>query len=222
MSLILSIDTAFETASVCLAKDGEILQSSESGNHKEHASWLHPAIAAMLKNNGSNINELNAVAINIGPGSYTGLRVGLAAAKGFCFALNIPLIAINSLKILAYAVQDKETAIICPVIDARRMEVFTAVYNKMLQEIKPPYALVLDENSFSSLFSEGKVLFCGNAVEKLQTVISNNNAIFSNTMANATHLARLSFSYFERKKFADLAYTEPLYVKEFYSPVNSR
>lgn len=217
MSLILNIDTALDTASVCLSENGKELQLSFSENQKDHALWLHTEITALMHQSGKNMKELNAVAVSVGPGSYTGLRVGLAAAKGFCYALNIPLITINSLKILALAAIDEAIDTICPLIDARRMEVFTAVYDKDLKEKVSPHALVVNENSFASLLLSGKILFCGNGVKKLQPLISHNNAHFSNKMADASHLARLSFPCYTKKEFADLAYAEPLYIKEFYS-----
>ena len=218
MSLIVNIDTALDIASVCLSKDGNVLQLSFSKDQKDHASWLHTEIAELLQKSGHSIKDLDAVAVSVGPGSYTGLRVGLAAAKGFCYALQIPLITINSLKVIAFAVKDEAIDMICPLIDARRMEVFTAVYDKDLQEKVSPHAMVVDEKSFASFLSSGKVLFCGNGVKKLQPLISNSNALFSNTMADASHLARLSFNCYKNKEFADLAYAEPLYIKEFYSP----
>ncbi len=225
MSLILNIDTALETASVCLSEDGNVLQLSFSENQKDHASWLHVTIAELLHKSGYVIKDLQAVSVSIGPGSYTGLRVGLAAAKGFCYALHIPLITINSLKIIAFAVKHEATDMICPLIDARRMEVFTALYDKELREKISPHAMLVDENSFASFLLPGKVLFCGNGVKKMsagpsgQSLISNSNAHFSNTMADASHLAQLSFNCYNKKEFADLAYVEPLYIKEFYSAI---
>ena len=217
MSLILNIDTALDTASVCLSEDGNNLQLAFSENQKDHASWLHTEIASLLQKSRKRINDLDAVAVSIGPGSYTGLRVGLAAAKGFCYALNIPLITVNSLKLIALAVMDEAVDIICPLIDARRMEVFTAIYDKDLREKIAPHALVVDENSFDSLLISGQILFCGNGVKKLQPLISNKNALFSHTMADASHLAHLSFLCYKKNEFADLAYAEPLYLKEFNS-----
>lgn len=223
MSLILNIDTALDTASVCLSEDGDVSVLSSNVNQKEHASWLHTEIAGLIQKSGKRINDLNAVAVSIGPGSYTGLRVGLAAAKGICYALQIPLITVNSLKIIAFAEKEENTDFICPLIDARRMEVFTALYDKDLQEIISPYNLVVDEKSFTSILAKGKVLFCGNGVKKLSTVtsgqsiISGSNAFFSNKTSNASHLSRLSFDSYKKKQFADLAYAEPLYIKEFFS-----
>jgi tRNA threonylcarbamoyladenosine biosynthesis protein TsaB len=217
MSLILNIDTALETASVCLSEDGNTLQLSFSEDQKDHASWLHTEIARVLKKSGHGVKDLDAVAVSIGPGSYTGLRVGLAAAKGFCYALDIPLITVNSLSIIAFAVKDEATDIICPLIDARRMEVFTAIYDKELVEKISPHATVLDEKSFASQLLTGKILFCGNAVKKLQPLISNDNAFYTTVTADASHLAQLSFACYKNKEFADLAYVEPLYLKEFFS-----
>lgn len=216
MSLILNIDTAIDKASVCLSKDGDVLQISYSENQKDHASWLHTAIAGLLKKNNHKIKELQAVAVSIGPGSYTGLRVGLSAAKGFCFALHIPLITISSLKLIAFAAKEEATDLICPLIDARRMEVFTALYDKNLQEKNSAHSLVLDEKSFASILLNNKVLFCGNGIAKLQTIISDNNASYCSTNTDASHLAYLSLKNYIHKEFADLAYTEPLYIKEFY------
>lgn len=218
MSLILNIDTALETASVCLAKDEEILQLTVNENRNGRAAWLHNAVADILQKNNCSTNDLTAVAVSIGPGSYTGLRVGLAAAKGFCFALDIPLITVSTLQIMAYAVKEEATDLICPMIDARRMEVFAAVYDKLLQEKIAAHALIVDEDSFSDLLSSSSILFCGNGSKKLQALIKNKNAGFCDRTHNASHLAYLSYNCFRNKEFADLAYTEPLYIKEFYSP----
>jgi tRNA threonylcarbamoyladenosine biosynthesis protein TsaB len=218
MSLILNIDTAVDTASVCLAKDGEVLQFAANETQKDHAAWLHTAIADILQKNGSLLNDLNAVAVSIGPGSYTGLRVGLSSAKGLCYALNIPLVSIGTLEMIAFAAREEDADLICPMIDARRMEVFTAVYDKILQQVMAPHAIVVDENSFASLLLSSKIIFCGNGCKKLQTIILNKNAFFSLIQGDATQLASLSYKHFLEHEFADLAYTEPLYIKEFYSP----
>jgi tRNA threonylcarbamoyladenosine biosynthesis protein TsaB len=221
MSLILNIDTALDTASVCLSKDNELLHMAVNENQKDHATWLHTAIAEVLQKTGHTINELRAVAVSIGPGSYTGLRVGLASAKGFCYALNIPLIAISTLKMIALATKNDRVIhenMICPMIDARRMEVFTAMYDINLIEVRTATAMIIDENSFSAMLESNRILFCGNGCKKLQKIITSPNALFSNTAANAWHLAQLAFNCFRNKEFASLAYIEPLYIKEFYSP----
>ena len=218
MSLILNIDTALEGAAVCLARNGNVLQLESSHQQKDHAAWLHPAIAKMIKQEGCTLGDLRAVAVSIGPGSYTGLRVGLSAAKGFCYALDIPLITVGTLEILAASVQNAAADLICPLIDARRMEVYAAVYTKDLTEKTAPYSLIVDTNSFLELLSEHPVLFCGNGTKKLQDLISHPNAVFSASSPDPQVFARLSFSYFSGKRFAELAYSEPLYIKEFYTP----
>jgi len=219
MSLILNIDTAVDIASVCLAKDGKAIQGSSNKNQKDHSSWLHPAIAELLTDTGFIMKDIDAVAVTIGPGSYTGLRVGLSTAKGLCYAMGIPLIAINTLEMMAFAVKNEAVDFICPIIDARRMEVFTAVYDINLNQIIDPLALILSEGSFSEILNSHKILFCGNANKKLKEVILNSNALFSNTIGNASAMASLSYQRFCKKEFADTAYTVPFYIKEFYSTV---
>ena len=218
MSLILNIDTALDGASVSLANDGTVLRSDSSSEQKDHAAWLHPAIAKMMQEEGRALQDLDAVAVSIGPGSYTGLRVGLAAAKGFCYALDIPLITVGTLEIIAASVQNEATDLICPLIDARRMEVYTALYSSDLKEKIPPYALVLDASVFREWLTDHPVLFCGNGIKKLQSILTHSNASYTTSPASPHDLARLSYNHFSEKKLADLAYSEPLYVKEFFSP----
>ena len=218
MNWILNIDTALEEASVCLANESEPVQLSVNPDQKSDAVWLHTAIIGMMQKAGLSFTELQAVAVSIGPGSYTGLRVGLSTAKGFCFALNIPLIAISTLEVMAYAVKNEAIDLICPLIDARRLEVFTAIYEKNLREKVGPGAMILNADSFASFFPDHRILFCGNGAEKLRHIIQSENASFSSSSCNATHLAKLAHNRFSKNEFASLAYTEPLYIKEFYSP----
>ncbi len=218
MSLIINIDTAFDSASVCIADNETVLQKNTNTQFKDHAAWLHPTIQLLLKESNVSIKNINAIAVNNGPGSYTGLRVGLSAAKGLCFALNIPLITINTLELIASAVATQAEDIICPLIDARRMEVFTACYDKNLKQILAPQALILDENSFSDILTKHKILFCGNAITKTQLVLKNAHANFTDHHYSIEDMAHLSFEKFERKDFADMAYSAPFYVKEFYTP----
>jgi len=218
MSLLLNIDTALETGSVCLSANANIIDSRINHQQQDHAAWLHPAIDLLLKKNQVDIRELNAVAVTIGPGSYTGLRIGLSAAKGLCYALNIPLITVTTLEVLASVVVDEADELICPVIDARRMEIFTALYDKNLNRITEPGAMVVNEESFADILVNKKVLFCGNAIEKVRLLIKSPNALFLIKPATALELAPLANQRFTDRHFADLAYTEPLYLKEFYSP----
>lgn len=220
MSLILNIDTAIDKASVCLAKEEEVIGLMMNDDPRDHAAWLHPAIVELLQKNDCPVTKLDAIAVSIGPGSYTGLRVGLSAAKGFCYALNIPLITVNTLEMIAFAVKEEAAGVdlICPMIDARRMEVFTAQYDKTLKEKVSPHAMILDERSLAAILSTNRVLFCGNGSNKARSFLSDPHAFFTITESNASHLAFLSVNRFRKKEFAELAYTEPLYLKEFYTP----
>jgi tRNA threonylcarbamoyladenosine biosynthesis protein TsaB len=217
MSLILNIDTALETASVSLAKDAEVLSSSVYNEQKDHAAWLHMAVNDLFKKTGHGLHDLAAVAVSIGPGSYTGLRVGLASAKGFCFALNKPLIAIGTLEIMAFAVKEQATELICPLIDARRMEVYTALYDKEVVEKIPPYVEELNDNSFATLLDSSSILFCGNGAKKLRSLFKHPRGNFVEMGTTVPSFAELSNNRFIGKKFADVAYTEPLYIKEFFT-----
>jgi tRNA threonylcarbamoyladenosine biosynthesis protein TsaB len=218
MAIILHIDTAVESASVCLAEDKEITGFESNSIQKEHSSWLHPAIDRLFKSAGRKLSNADAVAVTIGPGSYTGLRVGMAAAKGLCFSLGLPLIGINTLELMArdLTTKDLSAQFIIPVIDARRMEVFTAVYDHELREIRPPHALIITANSYDEFSGKGSVIFTGNAVAKLKQVIRHDNVLFNDGMPDARSMAGLASERFEEKVFSDVAYTEPLYVKEFY------
>lgn len=217
MGLLLNIDTSMEIASVSLSRDGKILSMDSNPYWKDHAAWLHPAIEALMKKVGHSFPDFDAVSVSIGPGSYTGLRVGLAAAKGFCFALKIPLIAVETLSILAHSVKDEAIDLIGPLIDARRMEVFGTVYDKNLMEKIAPMAMILHVDSFQSLLARHKILFCGSGSEKLKAIISNSNAGFIEIGETAYSLAMLADKSFEKKKFAELANVEPLYLKDFHS-----
>jgi tRNA threonylcarbamoyladenosine biosynthesis protein TsaB len=217
MAIILNIDTAVNTASVCLARGSRSIQFTLNDHQRDHAAWLHPAIQRVIRDARLTINELDAIAVTIGPGSYTGLRVGLSTAKGLCFSLGVSLIVVNTLEMMAYATREYDTDLLCPLIDARRMEVFTAVYDKNLTQIIEPAALILDSTSFGSLLNTKRIVFSGNGAEKLKSVIHHPNAIFSTTVATAADMTYLAEQRFLEKKFADLAYTEPLYLKEFHT-----
>lgn len=218
MSLILNIDTALENASVSLAQNGELIEAAYSDNQKDHAAWLHPAVEEILNKTGTAFHNINAVSVSIGPGSYTGLRVGLSAAKGYCYALNIPLLTIGTLEIMAHSVISQATGLICPLIDARRMEVYTAAYNKNGKEISPPRPLIINEQSFAEELKSGPVLFCGNGAKKLQKILIHSPAAYyTDTGDMAGPLAKLAFKQYSDGRKTGLAYTEPLYIKEFYT-----
>ena len=148
MAFILNIDTALQTGSVCISRDAQPLAYLQNTEPSSQASWIHEAIRQLMQECHLQLHELNAVAVSNGPGSYTGLRIGLATAKGICYTLNIPLICINTLFIMASSVSPEADDLICPMIDARRMEVFTALYDKQLNTIEEQAALVVTEKSF--------------------------------------------------------------------------
>jgi len=225
--MILSIDTATDQASVTIAENGEMIGTLTNDNQKDHAAWIQVAIHDLLRQKGINMQQLQAIAITAGPGSYTGLRVGMATAKGLCFALQIPLITINTLQAMAFAAIDQlgsEVAHMepplcyCPMIDARRMEVFTAVYDELLQEIIIPKAMILDELSFKEELNNRSLICFGNGSFKWKNVSRYPNVLFiSEKIDIAKSLAKLAASLHLKQNFANLAYTEPVYLKEFYT-----
>lgn len=221
MARILHIDTAVEGASVCLANDNVLLAPAMTDRKKDQSGWLHNSIRQLINTSGLQLSDLEAVAVTIGPGSYTGLRVGLSAAKGICFALGLPLITINTLEVMASAARiEGSNALLCPMIDARRMEVFTAVYDQTLKEIMAPCAMILNGTNFDHILGTDQVIFSGNGSYKWKTVLSHANAQFSDVTTTAEDMVQLAGKYYEDKRFADLAYVEPFYVKEFYSPAH--
>ena len=221
MGLILSIDTGMEQAGICLARDEHILGLLRNDEQKDHASWLHPAMKQIMENTGFEWQELQAIACSAGPGSYTGLRVGMAAAKGLCYTLGIPLILENSLKMMALAAQQQPFSrneyFICPMIDARRMEVFTALFDQDLKEILPAAALILDARSFHDYLDKKPIIFLGSGVAKWKEICQSPNANFISLPFLATHLAFLAHKKFIENQFSEISLAEPVYLKEFYT-----
>jgi tRNA threonylcarbamoyladenosine biosynthesis protein TsaB len=219
MALLLNIDTSTKRAGVCLSKDGKLLAMRENFEQKEHAAWLHVAVQELMAETGFGMRDLQAVAVTAGPGSYTGLRVGMAAAKGFCYALGIPLITEDTLRVMAFAASEQlpEADLLCPMIDARRMEVFTALYSRDLKELLPATALVIDENSLSDWLSDHKVSFFGEGSDKCKPIITAPSARFVEVGYHVGFLGSLSFLRYLQGEFTGLAYSEPAYTKEFYT-----
>lgn len=225
MPIILHIDTATENASICLSRDLQILGLQESREQKNHASFVQPAIQELLQETGISLPDLDAISVSAGPGSYTGLRVGLASAKGICFALGKPLICLGTLQIIAAAMReewlvsekDKDAApLLCPMIDARRMEVFTAIYTLSLDEIQAPHALILDDQSFQTELAENILFFGGSGAGKLLTLPQHSHTRFLSGQHHAGQMVNLAVKAYQSAHFADLAYAEPVYVKEFF------
>jgi tRNA threonylcarbamoyladenosine biosynthesis protein TsaB len=219
VDLILNIDTAIDSASVCLADGDEIIGLLKNPSAKDSASWIQPAIQQLLSQHGLSLKELAAVAVSNGPGSYTGLRVGLSTAKGICYALNKPLITINTLKMMAVSAQSLSTDYLCPMIDARRMEVFTAVYTQTLDEIRSQANLVLREDSLADLLRNNTMAFFGNGSKKFKATLTNQNAYFYDIEIDAKYMCLLTKELYLQRRFADLAYSEPNYGKDFYTPI---
>lgn len=222
MSLIINIDSTSETALVNIAEDGVVLFEEVNTKQNDHAAFLQPAIQSLLVKAGINLKNIDAVAVSHGPGSYTGIRVGLATAKGLCYALNKPLLVVNQLELIAKDIIENykttnESLLYCPMIDARRMEVFTALYDKSLSEIMQPAAMILDEQSFSKFLLKNKIVFSGSGAAKWQALCKSGNAIFVNPLNKGLALSVLAFKKLRENEFADLAYTEPLYLKEFFT-----
>jgi len=222
MSLILNIDTATEIAHVSIAKDGIVLKDLFNEEQKNHAGFLQPAIKNILADTAIKISEIDAVAVTEGPGSYTGLRIGMSSAKGLCFALNKPLITVNTLEAMANAAVIKlqtypidKVELLCPMIDARRMEVFTALYDFSLKNILSPCAMILDSNSFESLFENHTILFFGSGSEKWKNISQNKNAFFQHSNITSQSLSQLSIKKFNNKIFENIAYSAPVYLKEY-------
>lgn len=229
MPLLLNIDTATEHASVCITRDDTLLGLIESNDQKNHAAFLQPAIAQLIKDTGVTLTDIDAVAATAGPGSYTGLRVGLSSAKGICYALDKKLVLVDTLKVMAMSilsyfkesgVQPIAGAVIRPLIDARRMEVFTALYDLSLAELEAPNALVLDSHTFEN--EKRAVYFVGSGQEKLKSLVSAPEKVFTQTHHNAWHLSMIAQNIVKKGLFTDLAYSEPLYVKGFFDTSKAR
>jgi tRNA threonylcarbamoyladenosine biosynthesis protein TsaB len=177
---------------------------------------LNSFIADICKEAGKKLSDIDAVAVSKGPGSYTGLRIGVSAAKGFCFSLNIPLISVDTLQAMAKS-QNHQNVFFCPMIDARRMEVYTALYDAEGNKIEDISAKIIDENSFEKELKANKIIFFGDGAEKCRVVLeSNPNAIFiENVHPSAKYVNELALEKYNNKEFEDLAYFEPFYLKDF-------
>jgi tRNA threonylcarbamoyladenosine biosynthesis protein TsaB len=218
MALILSLETSTSVCSVALHQDGKILGTSEIHKEQSHASKLAVLIDEVLKLGGFTPNQLNAVAVSSGPGSYTGLRIGASTAKGLCFALNIPLIAVDTLFLMAMQANAMNLgkAMLCPMIDARRMEVYCLITDAELQVIQPVEAKVIDEHSFQDFLQQRPVIFFGNGAAKCKAVLQDKHALFLDQVyPSASALGIMAYEKFKRSQVEDLVSFEPFYLKEF-------
>ena len=216
MALILNIETTTTNCSVSLSYEGEILVLKEDNNaNYSHAEWLHVFIEDIIASSNYQLKDIDAVAVSKGPGSYTGLRIGVSAAKGLCFALDKPLISISTLEALAHQVSATEGVII-PMLDARRMEVYSAIFDSSYKEIRKIEAQILDETSFVSYLEKGLVYFVGNGVEKTKTLLTSANAVFvDDKLPSAREMGAIAEIKYKKNDIEDVAYFEPYYLKDF-------
>lgn len=231
MGLILNIETATNVCSVALADNGELISFKESLKDKSHSTLLSVFIEEVLKENKISVIKLDAIAVSKGPGSYTGLRIGVSTAKGLCYGGNIPLISVNTLKVMASGIinnqilsklnlKSKDNTLLCPMIDARRLEVFTAIYNHLNQTIEETQAKIINPSSYNKYLAKKKLIFFGTGANKCSKIIKSKNALFiENFNTSARYMIKLSEEAYKNKKFENVAYFEPYYLKDFIATI---
>lgn len=218
MSLILGIDTSTSSGSVALLKEGQLIGSQLYIIEKSHSSLLHVMIKQMINNAGCEMGDLSTVAVAEGPGSYTGLRIGVSAAKGLCLALDVPLIAVNTLEAMAYQMWRRSAVegLYCAMIDARRMEVYSALFNDKFETVKSTAPVLLEEYAYEDILNEQKILFFGDGSNKSRDIIKHENAFFvENIVPSAEEVALLAHEKYKNEAFENVVSFEPFYLKEF-------
>ena len=219
MANLLIIDTSGPTGYVALAHGPTVVASQYSMQAQEHASFVQPAIESLLQQTGYHFSQINAITVVNGPGSYTGLRVGLASAKGLCFALNIPLITLPTLQVMAMAASTQvPDAWQCPMIDARRMEVFFALYDTRHSLMQGPANAILDDNWLLESLTQHPICFSGSGSQKWRQICQHPHAIFIPQPSTLPAAAQLALRQYEQGNFANLVYATPFYIKDFYTP----
>jgi tRNA threonylcarbamoyladenosine biosynthesis protein TsaB len=234
MASILNIETATPLCSVALTIDGHTVSSRETREDKSHAARLTGFIQEIMEEKNLKITDLDAVAVGKGPGSYTGLRIGVSTAKGLCYGAGIPLIAVDTLKILyiqaisshpafVQELLSKPEILFCPMIDARRMEVYTCLLNSQGEEVEPVSARIIDADSFSSKLLDHTVVFFGTGMEKCRGTLTHHHAVFiPDIYPGASSLALLAEEKFAHHDFEDIAYFEPFYLKDFIATISKK
>ncbi len=225
MANLLLIETSTKVCSAAIADKGCVIKVVEENNPDySHSSQLTLFIKQLIDDTGITFEEIDAVAVSGGPGSYTGLRIGTSVAKGLCYALDVPLIGVDTLTALAFVMLSQPdlykkaglNTLFCPMIDARRMEVYNAVFDKELNVVKPVAADVIDEDSFNDLLKNHTMCFFGDGAFKCRNVIKSSNAFFfEDVLPSASGMAKLAYNKFKNKKFENTAYYEPFYLKDF-------
>jgi len=221
MARILLIETSTSVLSVALAQDGTVVSERVCTEPRMQASLTAPLVKEVLDQAGLTAKDCDAVCVSSGPGSYTGLRVGVSTAKGLAFGANIPLLSMCTLDILVDSIEDRPSFIV-PMIDARRMEVYTAVYNADGKRLTEVEAKVVDPDSFAEYLAQGEVLFVGDGALKCKDVIGHPNARFQEAFPLARDMAKGAQKAFEEGKFENLAYFEPFYLKDFIATVSKK
>jgi tRNA threonylcarbamoyladenosine biosynthesis protein TsaB len=230
MGLILNIETSTDVCSVALSEGGIVKEKRELFQPNSHSTHLTILIQDLFgQENTPEMKDLDAVAVSAGPGSYTGLRIGTSVAKGICFALDIPLIAVDTLRIITVGAlktlsgEDKDNSLFAPMIDARRMEVYTALHTSSLEVVEETNALIVDENSFDQKLKDNKIFFFGNGASKCKEVITHPDAVFIDDIVPlAANMASLSEKAFSENNFVDVAYFEPFYLKSFVATISKK
>ena len=219
---ILYIETATDVCSVALSRGAEVIGLKEEAGGNNHAKHLLPFVDEVLKQGGCTVSDLNGVAVSVGPGSYTGLRIGVSTAKGIAYTAGIPVMAVGTLESIAQGARESwtdasaEPLQIVPMLDARRMEVFTTRYDFDMQSLEEGSAKIVDENTFAELLSEHKVLFCGNGMPKCREILSANpNAFFAEVPVSAKNMLPAALRKWQNSDFENVAYFEPFYLKEY-------
>lgn len=218
MAKILCLETATTNCSVCVSFDGKVISAKEENTtNYSHAEQLHVFISEVLREADLKLSDLDAIAVSKGPGSYTGLRIGVSAAKGLCFSLNLPLISIPTLESMAHQIKLEKNEIVIPLIDARRMEVYSSVFDDDHKEIRETKAEIIEESSFQDYRVFDKVWLVGNGAEKCKVVLGTNKKFEfdSSLFPSANEMAYLAQKKFEANQFEDVAYFEPYYLKDF-------
>ena len=225
MAIILHIETTTPTCSVAVSEDQKVLSVKESHVDKSHAALLTTFISEVLEQAKIKPVQLDAISVSKGPGSYTGLRIGVSTAKGLAYGLNKPLLAVPTLDALALGFynsvkQETQPFFLCPMIDARRLEVYTALFDSKMICLKEANAQIIDNKSFSAFLKKGVIYFFGTGAQKCQSLILHGNAVFAPDFhCSATFLVSPALSLYENKKFEDVAYFEPFYLKDFVATV---
>ncbi len=219
MSIILGLETSTKICSVAISEGNKLLALKEEGGEYSHSEKLTVFIQKVIAESGLQLNQIDAVAVSKGPGSYTGLRIGVSVAKGLCYALDKPLIAIDTLQAMALNMKNTDSSfdLYSPMLDARRMEVYTALYNGGNKMIKEVTAKIIDEESFSEILQDNKILFFGDGAEKCKAILLKHpNAIFNNEgNPSAEYINAIALEKFINQEFEDVAYFEPYYLKDF-------